>query len=219
MTSLASLPIVSPDRDLAVPPRAPGPLPWPFLGWSMPVWWLAWGFGWWRASLHQLDHLAALERTFARVAPAAALIAVLARLGGVLCETAFYAALWRTRGARLPFWRYAAHVMLGSFLDLQALELVAGRAAAAPLSRWRVALVGPAALPHATVLSHPVLATGFATLGLVSLTRLAWMAWAQATATGRPLARTAALVAALWLVTHLALALLVSLAQGRSVLR
>jgi len=219
---MPSATVTSAVASLREPPaceREEPSLRWPFVAWSLPWWWCAWGLGWWRVSLRQLENLAALERTFAVVAPWAATIAVLARFAGVLLESAFYAAFWRARGARLPVWRYAFHVMLGSLVDLQAIDLVAARPVDAPLSPWRVALAGPAALPHVLVMRHPVLAGAFAGLGLLTFGRWCWVAWAQGAAVRRPLRITLALVAASWLVTHLAAAAAIALAQGRSVVR
>jgi hypothetical protein len=175
------------------------------------------GLGWWRASARQLADLAPRAPGFAAVAPGAATLAVLARTAGVLIETTFYVVLWRTRGAHLPFWRYASYVVLGSLADLQALDLLAWTRTGAPTSPWLVALVGPAAAPQSFTHHHPVLTTSFAGLGLITLGRWCWTAWAQATGTRRPLRTPLLLTAGTWLVTHLAAAAALALARGRSV--
>jgi hypothetical protein len=196
--------------------RSDPALGWPFVAWSLPWWYFVFGLGWWRVSAHQLADLAPRTPGFAMVAPGAAVLAVLARMAGVLIETSFYVAWWRTRGAHLPFWRYASYVVLGSLADLQALDLLAMRLPGAPISPVLVALVGPAAAPDLAH-RHPVLVGAFAGLGLITIARWCWTAWAQATATGRPLRAPLLLTAATWLATHLATAAALALARGRSV--
>ena len=190
------------------------PLPWPFVAWSLPGWYFAYGFGWWRASERQVAELAP---ALAAHASAAATMAVVARFAGLLLETGFYVLFWRARGARLPYWRYVSYLVLGSLADLQALDLAALARAGGAHHAWIVAFAGPAAAPHAFALRHPILAGAFAGLGLITLGRWFWTAWAQSVATARPLRTPLALTAALWLATHLAAAAALALARGRSV--
>jgi hypothetical protein len=180
--------------------------------WSNPWWYFAFGFGWWRASARQLTELAP---ALAPHAHAAAALAVAARFAGVLVETGFYVAFWHSRGARLPFWRYAFYLVLGSLADLQALDLAALGIRGAGHA-WILALVGPAAASHAFALRHPILTGAFAGFGLITIGRWCWTAWAQALATRRPLASPVLLTASLWLATHLAAAAALALARGRS---
>jgi len=189
-------------------------LPWPFVAWSLPGWYFAYGFGWWRVSARQLAELAPALAAHASVA---ATLAVAARLAGVLLEAGFYVVFWRTRGARLPFWRYVSYLVLGSLADLQALDLASLGRAADPHHAWIAVLAGPGAAPHAFTLRHPIVTGAFAGLGLITLVRWCWTAWAQAVATGRPLRAPLVLTAAVWLATHLAAAAALALARGRSV--
>jgi hypothetical protein len=188
-------------------------LPWPFVPWSLPWWYFAFGFGWWRASARQVTELAP---ALAPHAHTAAVLAVAARYAGVLGETGFYVAFWRTRRARLPFWRYAFYLVLGSLADLQALDLAVFARASGASHAWIVALVGPAAASHAFALRHPIVTGAFAGLGLITVGRWCWTAWAQAVATRRPLVSPVLLTASLWLATHLAAAAALALARGRS---
>lgn len=189
-------------------------LPWPFVAWSLPWWYFAFGFGWWRVSARQVTELAPALAAHASVA---ATLAVAARFAGVLIETGFYVAFWRTRAAHLPFWRYAFYLVLGSLADLQALDLATLARSSGAGHGWIVALVGPAAASHAFAVSHPIVTGAFARLGLITLGRWCWTAWAQAVATRRPLGAPLLLTAVVWLATHLAAAAALALARGRSV--
>lgn len=189
-------------------------LPWPFVAWSLPWWYFAYGFGWWRVSARQLADLAPALAAHAHVA---ATLAVVARFGALLVETGFYVAFWSTRGARLPYWRYAFYLVLGSLADLQAFDLATLAGAGDPGHVWIVAVVGPAAASHAFGARHPIVTGAFAGFGLITIGRWFWTAWAQAIATRRPLVSPVLLTASLWLATHLAAAAALALARGRSV--
>jgi hypothetical protein len=189
-------------------------LPWPFVVWSLPWWYFVFGFGWWRVSARQLTELA--PALAAHVSPAATL-AVLARTTGLLIETAFYVVFWRTRGAHLPFWRYAFYLVLGSLADLEALDLAALSRAGGPRHAWIVALVGPGATSPSFAHHHPIVTGAFAGFGIITFGRWCWTAWAQSIATRRPFVSPVLLTASLWLATHLAAAAALALARGRSV--
>ncbi len=148
-----------------------------------------------------------------------ATFAVLARFAGLALETAFYVAFWRARGGRLPFWRYASQVMLGSLLDLQAIELVTARTGGVAHAPWLVAGAGLGAAPPGFALAHPLLVAAFANAGLLALARMLWVSWAQAATLARRWRGPLALTFAMWLVTRVAIAAAAALVQGRSVVR
>jgi hypothetical protein len=170
-------------------------------------------FGWWWAVN---DQLAAVATGLPGGAPAfAAAFATVARVLGNLCEAAYYCLAWRSFGHRVPFVRLLAWIVLLSGADLFALEMrqhfLATRGSV-PLLVAAVSGIG--GLPGSWL--PRAFHAAFASAGLLTLVRVGYTAHAQTRATSVPIARTFALTAGTWLVTHLALGCGYALLQGRS---
>jgi hypothetical protein len=178
-----------------------GALSWPFARAGLPILylWLAWS--WWFEIWSQVEPLAD-----SAPAPGASTFAALglgARMLATMSEAGVYTIWWRSRGLRLPYWRFLGWVAALSAADLVGASLRRAAEGAPEASRWMIAaLAGPGALEPASS-GAPGGMAGFGSLGILTLTRVVMTAWAQARGIGRPLAGPLLLTASAWLVTRL----------------
>ena len=185
------------------PPTGSGGLAWPFLPAILPLWyaWLAWS--WWTETREQLRGAAA-DGALAGAAASVDLMAwgaLLARLMATLTEAGVYTVWWRSRSARLPYWRFFCWVAVLSSTDLFGISLRRAAEDAPGFVRGLSAiLAGPGALnaPAATGA-----AAAFGSLGVLTLLRVGMTGWAQARGIGRPLAGPLMLTTAAWLLTRI----------------
>jgi hypothetical protein len=185
------------------PSRAPG-LAWPFLPVFIPFWyaWITWC--WWTETREQLRSAAgAGVLAGAATSPEVmASVALLARLLAALSEGGAYALWWRSRGARLPYWRFLCWIVGLSAADLLGFALRRAAADASAIPRTVcVVLAGPAALDSGVASGA---ATAFGGLGVLTLLRIGMTGWAQARGAERPLAGPLILTSCAWLLTRLA---------------
>lgn len=131
---------------------------------------------------------------------------------GVLVETSCFVVLWAARGHRLPFARmaivYAQLTVLEPIADALMQRLPPGSTGAAYLAPW----VGARALWEQG--APGAWSAAFGTLGVFALLRMSLAAAAQAHLVRRPWREAFAQVFAVWCVSHVALALMLSLLQG-----
>lgn len=178
-----------------------GDLSWPFARAGVPILylWLAWS--WWFEIRSQVAALAASEPTLD--AGALAAMGLGARMLATSSEAGIYALWWRSRGLRLPYWRFQCWVAALSATDLVGCSLRRAAEGAPDASRWMIAvLAGPGALEPSSS-AVPGGMAGFGSLGILTSARVAMTAWAQACGIGRPLAGPLVLTASAWLVTRL----------------
>ena len=178
-----------------------GDLSWPFAGAGLPLLylWLAWS--WWFEIRSQVAALAASAPTLD--AGMFAAMGLVARALATLSEAGIYTLWWRSRGLRLPYWRFQGWVAALSATDLVGYSLRRAAEDAPDASRWMIAaLAGPGALEPSST-GVPGGMVGLGSLGILTSTRVAMTAWAQARGIGRPLARPLFLTASAWLVTRL----------------
>ena len=178
-----------------------GALPWPFARGGLPLLylWLAWS--WWFEIRFQVEALAVSAPT--QDADAFAALGVAARMLATLSEAGIYTLWWRSRGLRLPYWRFQCWVAALSATDLVGYSLRRAAEDAPDAGRWMIAaLAGPGALGSSSS-GVPGGMAGFGSLGILTLIRVVMTAWAQARGIGRPLAGPLFLTASAWLVTRL----------------
>jgi hypothetical protein len=190
-------------------------LEWPWRGWVLPVMLAFIVWRWWEIALrHASSTLGATHGATSTVLVPAAIF-VIVRALGYLIEGAFYVTWWRTRGERLPYWRFIAWLMTLWLLDLLAGtlgEVARHHPAMAPL------LAPFAGIGYFHPDRHPTagLAAAFSTLGLLTLARLAGTAVLQARTLGRHLLQPLLLTTAAWLATRLLVGFGLDLARGVS---
>ena len=185
------------ERHAAGPPRLDWPLPPGLL--SILLLWVGWS--WWKEIIAQLQAAAATTPVAAPVA--LAWLGLAARGLSTLTEAAIYVLWWRSRGARLRYWRFAAWIAALSAADLFGFAL--GRAAEDAPGVPRIlcaVLAGRIALDGARVVESGADAA-FGNFGVLTLLRIGMTAWAQARGTGRPLGGPLAITASAWLLTRL----------------
>jgi len=183
----------------------PAGLTWPFVPAFIPLWYAWIAYGWWAETLGQLQSAVAADTAaHAAIAPAAmASIALITRLMASLSEAAFYTLWWRSRGARLPYWRFVCWIVGLSAADLFGFALRRSVVDAPPALRIGAALLaGPAALDSAPAGSGAM--TAFGSFGVLALLRVGMTAWAQALGTGRQIGGPLLLTLGAWLTTRLA---------------
>jgi len=174
-----------------------GGLSWPFAGAGLPLLylWLAWS--WWFETRSQVVALAVSAPTLD--AGIFAAMGLGARMLATLSEAGIYTLWWKSRGLRLPYWRFQCWVAALSATDLVGYSLRRAAEGAPDAGRWMIAaLAGPGALSgvHGGMV-------GFGSLGILTSARVAMTAWAQARGIGRPLAGPLLLTASAWVVTRL----------------
>ena len=177
-----------------------GALSWPFARAGLPLLylWLAWS--WWFEIRLQVAALAASAPTLD--ADAIAAMGLAARLLATLSEAGIYTLWWRSRGLRLPYWRFQGWVAALSAADLVGYSLRRVAEEAPDAARWMIAvLAGPGALESSP--GAPGGMAGFGSLGILTVTRVVMTAWAQAHGIGRPLLGPLFLTASAWLATRL----------------
>ena len=103
----------------------PPGLAWPVVPMAVPFLyaWVAWS--WWVETRTQLE---AVPEAAAN-AGVMALAAVVGRVPAVLSEAAVYHLWWRSRGLRLPYWRFTCWVVALSIMGLSYIQLRVSRAA------------------------------------------------------------------------------------------
>jgi hypothetical protein len=192
-----------PERDrFAAGSRS---LAWPFPPALIPIWyaWIAWS--WWAETREQIVRAVSVASDASVVADPSALAsgALLARSLGAISEAACYVLWWKSRGARLPFWRFLSWVIGLSTVDLLgfALRRIAADAPAIPRTVCAI-LAGPAALDAGDAGGSGVM-TAFGSLGVLTLVRVAMTGWTQARATGRAVAGPMIVTLCAWLLTRL----------------
>lgn len=176
-----------------------GGLSWPFTGAGLPLLylWLAWS--WWFEIRFQVAALAASAPTLDVDTFAA--MGLGARMLATSSEAGVYTLWWRSRGHRLPYWRFLSWVAALSATDLVGYSLRRAATDAPDASRWLIAaLAGPGALESS---GAPGGLAGFGGLGILTLARVAMTAWAQARGIGRSLVGPLLLTASAWLATRL----------------
>ena len=178
-----------------------GGLSWPFAGAGLPLLylWLVWS--WWFEIRSQVAALAVSAPTLD-----AGMLAVMglgARMLATLSEAGIYTLWWRSRGVRLPYWRFQCWVAALSATDLVGYSLRRAAEGAPDAARWMIAaLAGPGALEPSSS-GVPGGMAGLGSLGILTSTRVVMTAWAQARGVGRPLAGPLFLTASAWVVTRL----------------
>jgi hypothetical protein len=179
----------------------PGALSWPFARAGLPLLylWLAWS--WWFEIRAQVQVAAEMAPTMD--ADTMATLGLGARALATLSEAGIYTLWWRSRGLRLPYWRFQCWVAALSATDLVGYSL--RRAAEdAPVAIRVIAavLAGPGALESPSAGGSGGMA-GFGSLGILTVVRVAMTAWAQAQGIGRTVSGPLMLTASAWLLTRL----------------
>ncbi len=142
-------------------------------------------------------------------------LALALTLGAVLAEAVCLRMVWGARGVTPPFLPLAFVLWLLTTIESCAAAVLArvppGSAGAVWLAPWvgYRALAGSAAGANGWTFA-------FAGAGLLTALRIGLSAAAQARLAGRRLREAAALVFAVWLVSHVLLAWMVELSRGRS---
>ncbi len=176
-------------------------LPWPILAAFLPVLYLWIGWSWWIEIRSQLEAVA--ESVASMDATTLAAAAVAGRALAVLSESAVYVLWWKSRRARLPYWRFVCWVAALSTVDLLGFSLRrAVEDAPDALRMLGGVIAGPAAVNAASV-SETGSNAAFGNLGVLTLLRVGMTAWAQARGIGRSLGGPLLLTTALWLLTRL----------------
>jgi len=144
--------------------------------------------------------------------PAAAWVGVAAAIASASAEAGFYGMLLAACGRRLPFVPAMTVILLISMLEPAStwIASLGSGGAAAPL--WKLLLLGARAAGP----SHGGFAAAFRSLGILAIARMLLWARALAAWSGASGRASLALVAAAWLVSHLALGGLLALLWGRS---
>lgn len=175
-------------------------LPWPFARAGIPLlyMWLAWS--WW---FELRTQVAALVES--RPMPDPAVFAGLglgARALATFTEAAIYWLWWRSRGLRLPYWRFLCWVAALSATDLVGYSLRRLAAEAPEAARVLIAVfAGPGALDTSAGATGSML--GFGSLGALTALRVGMTAWAQARGVARPILGPLVITVSAWLVTRL----------------
>jgi hypothetical protein len=180
-------------------------LAWPFPPALIPIWYAWIGWSWWAETREQIANAvgAAAGADPAGDPAAMASAALLARSLATISEAGCYVLWWKSRGARLPFWRFLSWIIGLSTVDLLGFALRRAAADAPTIPRMVCAvLAGPAALDAADAAGSG-LATAFGSLGALTLLRVAMTAWAQSRGIGRPLAGPMLVTLCAWLLTRL----------------
>jgi hypothetical protein len=175
-------------------------LPWPFARAGVPLLylWLVWA--WWLEIRTQVAALA--ESGPAADAGMLAALGLGARALATASEAAVYALWWRSRGLRLPYWRFVCWVAALSATDLVGYSLRRAASDAPEAARVAIAvLAGPGALDASAGATGSML--GLGTLGALTALRVGMTAWAQARGVGRPITGPLVLTASAWLATRL----------------
>lgn len=174
-------------------------LDWPFPPGLLLVLFLWVGWSWWKEIVAQLQ----AATTAPEAAPALAWLALGARGLATLTEAAIYVLWWKSRSARLQYWRFAAWIAVLSVADLFGFALGrAGEEAPDVLQIVCAILAGRGALNDSPVVESGAMAA-FGNFGVLTLLRIGMTAWAQARGTGRALGGPLAITVHAWLLTRL----------------
>ena len=198
----------SPPSETRSPPRVPA-WAWPFL--------LFVPLQAWRDLLgREIPTLTAGSHSGASPAPGMLVAVGLAVVVlGALAEAAFYGMLWSARGLRLPMLASALVILQVSIAEPLAQSLMLRVPPGSAHRAWLVPIVGARALwPHG--LAPNVFAAAFGGSGALAAARIMVTAGTQASLLGRRAREGLAMVAAGWLVSHVAQWWLLELLQGRS---
>jgi hypothetical protein len=168
-----------------------------------------WGAEGWQ----RFVRMGALDPEIAAPLPGTA-VTLAVRVAMVVVEALFYVVVWAAAGRRLRFLAFATAVLLASSLDLSAIALRDWAPGAGALARVVIGgLAGPRGLePPATGIAPPD--GPFATLGVLTLGRIALTAWAQAHGLRRGLLVPLLVTVASWLAFHVGLAWYSDFARG-----
>jgi hypothetical protein len=192
-------------------------LDWPFPPGLLSILLLWVGWSWWKEIFAQTE---AAAMTAAGAAPAALVWLGLGARGlATLTEAAVYVLWWKSHGARLRYWRFAAWIAALSAADLFGFAL--GRAAQHAPDVVRILcaiLAGPLAGGDPWVVASGAMAA-FGNLGLLTLLRIGVTAWAQARGTGRSPGGALVVTGHAWLLTRLATWWSFDLLRGMSPVR
>jgi len=141
-------------------------------------------------------------------------VTLLVRVAMLVSEAWFYLVVWAAAGRRLAFRPFVTALLLASSLDLCAIALRAAAPDAGALARVLIGgLAGPRGLePPPELIAAPD--GPFATLGVLTLGRIALTAWAQARALNRGLLMPLLVTVTAWLALHLGMAWYADFARG-----
>lgn len=179
----------------------PGGLSWPYSRPGLPLLylWLVWS--WWFEIRAQM--LVVAETVPTMNADTMATLGLGARALATLSEAGIYTLWWKSRGLRLPFWRFQCWVAALSATDLVGYSLRRTAEDAPDAIRMVAALLaGPGVLEPSSA-GGPGGTAGFGSLGILTVVRVGMTAWAQARGIGRTLAGPLILTASAWLLTRL----------------
>ncbi len=173
---------------------------------------VAWCWVAWR------DGAAAFHGPRQHAAVAAALM-LLARLGASAVEAGAYVLFWRVRGERLPYARFLMGLVALSLADYLALCLTGLARHDAALAPWLAPLAGVSLVRERWPGIEPGLWSGFGSLGLLTLGRVAMTGWLQAHVLGRRLRGPLLVTFVAWLASRVVVWWTVDLARGLSPVR
>jgi hypothetical protein len=189
-------------------PASPQALRWGMTPWVQPFWYAFLAYSWWRAGMGEAARVGA--------AAASAALVPAAKLAGLLSEAAFYVIWWRSRGRRLPYWRFFCVIASASLADVLAIS-VAERAHGAPWAvRTALAWVAGLHLLGDRAFASPSLRVAFGSLGLLTALRIGITATAQSRAVGARLAEAFAGTALVWLLGRIVTWWVTDLLRGSS---
>jgi hypothetical protein len=193
-------------------------LPWIFAPPFLPFWYAGLGAWWWQVFTSELALSGDGARPLVPAAPAlAASLALAGKLGGWLIEAGCYGLFWRSRGLRLPFWRFLCVLLSASVADLVSSALLAlARDHPGPMAHWLWPIAGPQLLEGTPFGEPGSLRAAFGTAGLLTGVRILVTAHAQARALAVPLGGALALTLGAWLSTRIALLWTMDLLTGMS---
>jgi len=142
---------------------------------------------------------------------------VAGRFTGLVLEAAFYLAWWRSWGAPFRFGRFFAWIAGLSLIDAWALGLRSiARDQGGDVAVWLAPLVGIDLLRDGAPGSASSIQLAFGTLGLTTLARIGFTAYAQARETRRGLAVTLVVTSVVWLACRVVTWWTLDLARGAS---
>ena len=192
-------------------------LSWPLPALILPLLYLSLAWSWWGEIRSQLA-------TAGEAAPAIdpgvmAMVGLGTRGLGNLSEAGCYALWWRSRGLRLPFWRFSAWIAALSFADLFGFALRRATHDATDAVRLLAAVLAGFGLLERSAVPASGAIAAFGNLGVLTLLRVGATAWAQAQGIGRPLGGPLVVTTTAWLLTRLAAWWSLDLLQGMSPVR
>jgi hypothetical protein len=194
-----------------------GRLPWIFAPWFLPIWYPSLGFLWWKVFATEAARSDLAARPLVPSIMLAASLAAAGKFMGFVIEAGFFHFLWKSRGRRLPFWRFFCVVASLSMADLLASalgELPHGQSG--QVSGWLWPMAGLHLLSGTPFAEPGALRAAFGTVGLLTGFRIVMTAHAQSRALDLALGKSLAVTAGAWLATRMAILWSVDLMKGMS---